>query len=455
MLSRLGRFLEHDLWAVDLDSQRWIARVWIQFLRLLVAVVAEFRHRLFDTRAASLVYSTLLSLVPFLAVMFSVLKAFGVHQQIEPVLAQALQPLGEQGQVLTAQLIGFVNNIKVGVLGAVGLAALFFTTYSLIDNVEGALNAIWRVPHGRSWGRKFTDYLSVVLVGPVLIFTAFGLIAAAQSHWLVQRILEVQPLGYVVVWATQFMPFVLLCALFTFFYKFVPYTKVQLGAALVGGITAAILWDVAGAAFAAFVAGTTRYSAIYSSFAILILFLIWLDLSWLIVLIGGQVSFFYQNPSAFKSQVIWLQGSHAFRERLSLTLLLSITRRSLTGEPPYRLTELGSDLNVPLSILEELINEFVHSGILCRTREPEGVALARSPAIVQVGEVLDVVRSKDLVGGEPARDVADPVAHLLRRRDQAVELALGGITLEAFAKQAASQASAPEEAAPVLKEEVT
>ena len=129
-LAHVPQFLTQDIWTIDLASLSVPGRFGIQALRLAIAVAMEFRHRLLDARAAGLVYTTLLSLVPFLAVMFSVLKAFGVHQQIEPVLAQALEPLGSKGQEITATIIGFVDNLKIGVLGVVGVAGLFYTTYS-------------------------------------------------------------------------------------------------------------------------------------------------------------------------------------------------------------------------------------------------------------------------------------------------------------------------------------
>lgn len=428
-VARIDQFFRHTLWTVDLSTLTVLQRAAVQALRLAIAVGLEFRHRLLDARAAGLVYTTLLSLVPVLAVMFSVLKAFGVHQQIEPVLAQALDPLGPKGREITTQIIGFVDNMKVGVLGVVGVAGLFYTTYSLIDKIEQALNAIWRVRQGRPWARKFTDYLSVVLVGPVVVATALGLIGSVQSSWFVQWVIDRFPLGFVLVWAAEFMPLLLLTGLFTFFYKFIPNTGVRVPSALVGGLTAALLWMLAGGAFAKFVAGSAKYSAIYSGFAILILFLLWLYVSWLIILIGAQVSFFHQHPSAYQSHLLWQQRAHAFREQLALGMLVAVTRRYLGGARPYREQELATELNLPVSIVEEQAEHLVERGILCRVAEPVGIALIKPPELVTVKAVLDVVREDGSAAALPWREPADAVSQLLRRRDEAVEHALLGATL--------------------------
>ncbi len=438
-LAQLERFLKQDAWASSLDSFHGVQRVGVQVLRLGYAVVDEFRHRLLDARAAGLVYTTLLSLVPFLAVMFSVLKAFGAHLQLLPILAQALEPLGEKGQELTGRIITFVQNLRVGVLGAVGVAALFYTTYSLIDKIEEALNAIWRVRQGRPWARKFTDYLSVVLVGPVLVFAAFGLTASLQSHWLVQQVLEIQPLGHVVVFSAQFLPFVLLCGFFTFLYKFIPNTQVRLTSALAGGVTAAVLWQLAGWAFTAFVAGSGKYSAIYSGFAVLILFLIWLYASWLIVLIGAQAAFFHQTPSAYQSHRRWRQGSHAIREQLALTVLLKIARRYLDGGRPYKPEELTMDTDAPSSVVDDLIEEYVGHGFLGRVSEPEGVTLVKPPELIPMRDVFDLISRKDLPFLDAEGKEHDPIGALLHRRDQAVQEALDGVTLRSWALEASLQ----------------
>ena len=266
---------------------RTLARLGDSLYRATVIANARYRNDVLNLQAMSLTYSTLLSFVPFLAVMFSVLKAFGVQNVLEPFLAQMLQPLGAEASAVTNKIINFVENIRIGILGAVGLAMLFYTVVALVAKIEDALNQIWRSPRSRSWGQRTTAYLSVVLVGPVMVFTALALTASAQSYWLVARLFKIGFVSYVFTLTTSVMPFVLLCATFTFLYKFIPYTKVRLRSALVGGAAAGILWQLVGMGFAAFVANSAQYAAIYSSFAIMIVFLIWLYVGWLIFLVGA------------------------------------------------------------------------------------------------------------------------------------------------------------------------
>ncbi|WP_455244391.1 YhjD/YihY/BrkB family envelope integrity protein [Petrachloros mirabilis] len=441
--ARITEFITHDLWSLDLSSLPTFQRVAVQALRLAVAVAYEFRHRLLDARAAGLVYTTLLSLVPFLAVTFSVLKAFGVHHLIEPILAQALEPIGEKGADITAKVIGFVDRLNIGVLGVVGVAGLFYTTYSLIEKIEQALNAIWRVRQGRPWGRKFTDYLSAVLVGPVLIFTAFGVLASLQSNTIVEYVLEIQPFGLLLVWTAQLAPFFILCGLFTFFYKLIPYTQVRFGSAMMGGITAAFLWGIAGEAFAKFVAASAKYSAIYSSFAVLILFLLWLYVGWMIVLIGAQFSFFHQHPTAYLSRLLWEQGTSAFRERLTLRILLVLAQRYLKGARPLNHSELAIELNLPESLVGEQIEHLVERGLIGVLSDPEGLSLLKAPELISAKDILDAAREGASVESLVVFDRNDPLSALLGRRDDAVERALAGITLRTLVTEGEKAATKP------------
>jgi membrane protein len=430
--TRMYQFAKQDLWTKDLSTMPLLQRFGTRVLRLATAVGMEFRHRLLDARAAGLVFTTLLSLVPFLAVMFSVLKAFGVHHVIEPSLAQALEPLGPKGQEITNIIVGFVDNIKIGVLGVVGIGGLFYTTYSLIDKIEQALNAIWQVKEGRTWGRKFADYLSAVLVGPVLVLSAFGLLASLQNHTVVESLLEMEPLGTLVVWSGELIPFLMLCGVFTFFYKMIPNTDVHLRSALVGGVAAAILWIIAGEAFAKFVVSSAKYSAIYSSFAVLVLFLLWLYAGWMIVLIGAQFSFFHQYPTAYLSRMLWEQGTFEFREQLALKVLRVLGHHYLKGDRPLRLPELSSELNMPLSLVEEEVERLIENGFVGRLQEPEGVSLIKSPELIFVKEVLDSVRNGTPPWVVPHLESSDRVSALLRRRDKAVQKELAGETVQSL-----------------------
>jgi membrane protein len=409
-----------------------LRNIYSALYRATVVANTRYRDDVLSLQAMSLTYSTLLSLVPFLAVMFSVLKAFEVQNALEPFLAQMLQPLGANASEVTRTIIGFVDNLRVGILGAAGVAMLFYTVVTLVAKIEDALNRIWRLPRSRSWAERITAYLTVVLVGPVMVFTALTLTASAQSYWLIERLVQIGFVSYVFTLATNVMPFVLFCATFTFLYKLIPYTHVRFSSALVGGAAAGILWQVVGMAFAAFVANSARYAAIYSSFAIMIVFLIWLYVGWLIFLIGAEVAYFHQHPSAFIREALPGGKGHRFQEWLALSALAEITRRHLSQAPPWQPTELAAYLGV--SSLENLFDEFVRAGVLLRSFEPEGVALAHPPEAVSVKDILDIV------GESPAPAIGNggPAAQILGERDQAVQKALEGLTLRSLAAESPS-----------------
>jgi membrane protein len=409
-----------------------LARIRDSLYQATAVASARYRDDILNLQAMSLTYSTLLSLVPFLAVMFSVLKAFGVQNALEPFLVQLLQPLGGEASQVTNRITNFVENIRVGILGAAGTAMLFYTVVTLVAKIEDALNQIWRLPRSRNWSQRITAYLSVVLVGPVMVFTALALTASAQSYWLVERLIRIGFVSYILTLTTSVMPFILLCVTFTFIYKFVPYTKVKLSSALVGGTAAGLLWQLVGTGFAAFVANSAQYAAIYSSFAIMIVFLVWLYAGWLIFLVGAEIAYFHQHPYAFVREALHGAGGHRFQEWLAVSVLVEIARRHFSERPPWQPTELGASFGVSVSTLENLVGDFVRAGILLRSSEPEGVALAKAPESVTLNDILDVVA--DTAAQQKFSD-SGPAAAILQRRDRAVQESLKGITLKSLAAE--------------------
>jgi membrane protein len=347
--NKLVNFFTRELWEINLDSLNKFKSFIIKFLRLLNVAGREFIEGQLTLRAMSLVYTTLLSIVPLLAISFSVLKAFGVHNEVvEPFLLKFLTPLGEKGEEITVQIIGFVENMKVGVLGSLGLGLLIYTIMSVIQKIEKAFNYIWRIKKPRTLARRFSDYVSVILIGPVLIFSAIGLTASFMSNTLVQKVVSIEPLGTLYYFIAGKSPYIIVCATFTFLYIFLPNTKVKLRSALVGGIFAGILWETAGWAFASFIVTSTKYAAIYSGFAIILMFMIWLYVSWLILLVGAQVSFYHQYPHFLSAKKEVFRVSNRLRERLAFLIMYFIGYNFYNNKRPWTFDSIVDRLELPV-----------------------------------------------------------------------------------------------------------
>lgn len=399
-----------------------------QFVRLLFL---KYYENMLGLRAASLTYATLLSLVPLLAVTFSVLKAFGVQQLIGPFLTQALAPLGPDRIEITRRLIEFVDNTRVDVLGAVGVAGLFYSVIYLVSTVEEALNQIWRSQPSRTWTRRYGEYMGMLLVGPVLIFAAFAVIASAQSYWLVQRLVDTTVFGLRFALLTRFLPFVFLWAAFAFLYKFMPSTHVPLSSTLIGAAVAAILWQLLSVIFTAFIVNSVSYAAIYSGFAILVVFLVWLYAAWLVILIGAEIAYLHQHSSVYLPGAAAGKQGHLFEEQLALSLLCEIGQRFITGKPPATEKNLSRTLGVPPDQLDTLLEKYISRGLVLRSAEPAGVSLARPPEQIPATEILDVLHG----AVDSGSDSSDPVSEFLRRREAVVHESLAAVTLKDLADQ--------------------
>ena len=353
-------------------------------------------------RAMSMVYTTLLSLVPILALGFSLLKALGVHNSLEPVLINLLAPLGPQADELVANVIGFVENIKVGVLGSLGVGLLLYAALSMIQKVEGSFNFIWRIEKSRGIGQRFGEYLSVLTVGPLLVFLAMGITASVMNSTLIARLGEIEPFGMLIAVAGRLLPYLLIIGLFTFMYAFMPNTRVKLKAAACGGLLAGILWQSASLAFASFASGATNYNAIYSGFAIVIFLLIWLYLGWLILLLGCQLAFYVQHPEHLSPEkhAPYLDGRSA--EYLGLALMAEISERFITGQPPLDADELSRVLHAPPDHVDRLIEILLHHQLLAVTDGDRSCLLPRrDPDSLSVGELWKLIRSGYAPVGRP------------------------------------------------------
>ncbi|HEU0200207.1 MAG TPA: YhjD/YihY/BrkB family envelope integrity protein, partial [Burkholderiaceae bacterium] len=336
--------------------------------RLVWALTRDVAGGQISLRAMGLVYTTLLSLVPLLAVSFSVLKAFGVHNQIEPTLRNLFAALGEEGEVVAERIVGFIGNVNVGVLGAAGLLFLVYTVVSLMQKIEEAFNYIWHVPNARSMGERFSRYLSVLLIGPLLVFSALGITASVMNNEVVARLLASPYLSWMAILAAKIAPYFMVAAAFTFIYLFIPNTRVRVLPALIAGVTGGVLWQSAGWAFAAFVAESSNYEKIYASFAVLLLFMIWLYVSWFILLFGADVGFYVQHPQYLLAKRGEPRMSNRMREAIGLAVMSFIAARHRAGDPAPTAPLLSSELGVPMPAIERITTVLEVAGLITATR---------------------------------------------------------------------------------------
>jgi membrane protein len=404
-------FDRHDL---PVKPANWL----LDLLRYPYALARDLLTGELNLRAMGLVYTTLLSLVPLIAFAFAVLKGLGVHRDLEPLIYEVLRPVGERAGEITAQIMDFVERVRGGVLGSVGLAFLLYTVVTTIQKLEAAFNFAWHVERPRSLMRRISEYLSLMVIGPVFLVIVFGLLGAIPVHPTLAA------LG----------PYLFVTGVFTFLYVFVPNTRVRLRPALAGGVTAGVLWAASGAVFAKVVGLSTQMVAIYAGFAIFLAALVWIYLSWLILLIGAQLSFYVQNPRYLRAGQAPVRLTSCLRERLALTVMLLVARRFVSGHAPWRQRALAEHLEIPGSALATVVDSLENAGLVTLT-EDEEVLPARDLEGIGLQDVLNAVRDERQyetwllwrARTEPAADaIADSVDAAIRER-------VGGTTLRELA----------------------
>lgn len=391
MLKPVQKYFENLLWNPRIEGAPTAVRFVARMARFPFAILRDAAEGELTLRAMSMVYTTLLAIVPLIAFSFSVLKAFGFHNQVEPLLYSFLSPLGQEGVKLTDQIIGFVANVPGVPLGSVGLALLLYAVVSMVQKIEEAFNFVWQVQRSRSLGRRFSDYLSVILIAPVLLAAALGSRGVVANNSLVQRLLDIDVISGGLLFAGKFMPLLLVIGAFAFIYGFIPNTSVRFRAALVGGVVGGLLWSLLGSLFSSFVRASTTYEVIYSTFAIPLLALIWLYISWLVVLLGARISYYYQHPEFLRRGRDRIQLTNRLRERLALTLMYSVGDEFRNERPHWTVNTLATHVGMPANALAEIVAQLERAGLLVMT-ENDVLMPGRDTERIALTEILDCVR---------------------------------------------------------------
>jgi membrane protein len=380
--SAARQFLKTDIWRLQghkLPPRRFF---WITQLRILLLAMRRFVEDKCDSRASALTFYSLLSIVPVVAMAFAVAKGFGV----EKILAAQLSAKLEGHEEVAERIIGFaqslLQNTKGGAIAGVGIVVLLWTIIKVLGNIEASFNDIWGVKKARGMGRKAADYLSVMMLCPILLITASSVtvLVTTRVTVMLERLSFLGYLANVIIWCLKILPYGVIWVVFTFIYAFMPNTKVQFKSALWAGVVAGTIYQLIQLVYITFQVGVAKYGAIYGSFAALPLFLAWMQLSWIIVLLGAEFSFAHQNIAAYEFESDCRNASHSFKKLVALVIVCLLAKRFLAAEEPLTANEISREAEVPISLVRPVLFELTETRVLSQLYPKNNDEPAYQPA---------------------------------------------------------------------------
>jgi len=428
MIPQLRQKFDDFVWGDGIERHGKPGQLAAVLLRYAYGLIRDMVSGQITLRAMSLVYTTLLSVVPLIAFSFSVLQGLGIHNDLEPFLYDFLEPLGAQGAEITSQVIELVDNVKGGVLGGISLAFFIYTAVSMVQKMEESFNYVWYVAKRRSLARRLTEYMLVLLIGPVIIVVALGMIASLKSNTMVDFLLTSEVFGPILVATNKLTPYLLVTGVFTFLYMYMPNTKVRFKAAIIGGLVGGFIWASLSAIFAAVVVFSTSKQAIYAGFAVAIFALIWVYLNWLVLLFGAQLAYYIQNPAFLQIGRREPRLSNAMSERVALNIMLYVGRAFRDPEKSITAAEISGEMRMPSITLTPVLTALEEGGLLAAT-DKEDLLPGKDMATIRLEDILAVVREHGETGSYRDPKWSGEIEALGQNLDAAVLSTVGDRTL--------------------------
>ncbi|HPC86537.1 MAG TPA: YihY/virulence factor BrkB family protein [Smithellaceae bacterium] len=395
-------FIRRDIWRIRGTELPPGKSFFLKLARVLILSIRGFDEDKCQLRASSLTFYSLVSIVPIAAMAFGIAKGFGFQKVLEEQLREKLA--GHED--ILANVIQFSDallaNTKGGLIAGVGLVVLFWAVVKMLRQIEESFNDIWGIREKRTFGRMFGDYLSLILICPVILVLSGGVnvFITTQVNLILEKFAILGSFGPVIFFLMKLLPYTLMWALFTFLYIFMPNTPVKFSTGLIAGIITGTIFQAVEWAYITFQIGVAQYNAIYGSFAALPLFLAWLQLSWLIVLYGAELSFAYQNVETYEFEPDALAASQRLRTLLSLRIAHHLVRRFVQGEKPATARDISNQLEIPIRFVNEILFNLVKSNILSAVRtegSPEqGYQPARDVNTLTVQYVVSAMDKRGL-----------------------------------------------------------
>lgn len=362
-------FFKTGIWTLKLADHSFVTRNLLKILRIGILTVRCFLKNKCMLQASALTYYTLLSLVPVAALAFAIAKGFGLYARLENWLRGCLVDKPDVADRIIQYSNTMLDSAKGGVIAGFGAAALLVITIRLMMQIENSLNHIWGVKTGRPILRKISDYLSIVLLCPLIIIISTGITVYASVR--LDSIARDFPglstgMGIFLEFSSRLLPLIATWLLFTFIYIFIPNTKVKFSAAFIGGFFSALLYYLVQTLYLAAQFTVAKYNAIYGSFAALPLFLIWLQMSWTFILLGAEIAFACQNVSSYEGIVGEGEVGTARKMVYALNIVKRCTKSFIDMTPPPTDSELSAELEIPVRITRHVLFDLTEAKVLSK-----------------------------------------------------------------------------------------
>lgn len=386
-LQKLQKFLTEDIWIIELNQFSSLKRLIFKQMRVFYIVVKSFLDDKCQLRSAALTFRTLLSIVPFFALVFAVAKGFGFQKNLEPILLEKIVPGQKQ---VVGNIMNYIENTNVKALGSIGFISLIGIVNSMFSMTEETFNDIWGVKQSRHIFRKLGHYLAIVIIIPLLfmVITASNTILVTNMSNL--GIMNVKIIKHMMENLPLILPYFITCFAFIGIYKFMPNTNVNFPAAFFGGIIGGTIWQFLEWVYINFQIGVARYNAIYGAFASFPVFLMWIYVSWMALLFGAEVSFAYQNEKNYIEGKTSENTAFALKEKIALGIMYALSFSFEKGKKAQTAENLANILNVPVRIIREILFIFCEKKLLDEIADDKKKIMFQPAVPVENIKVVDV-----------------------------------------------------------------
>ncbi len=394
---KLVSYINTGIWCTSLDTLPKYRAFFVKIVRIVILSIRGFTKDGCALRASALTFYSLLSLVPAAALAFGIAKGFGFERLLERRLVEEFHAQEEVVIKVISFSQSFLENTRGGLIAGIGVIVLLWTLLKVLSNIEHAFNTIWEVRRHRSLVRKFSDYLSIMFIGPVLIILSSSVTVFITTQ-VTDIIHKISILGYIsgpIFTAMKLIPYGLIWALFTLVYMVMPNTRVRFSSGLVAGIAAGTMYQLTQWFYITFQVGAARFNAIYGSFAALPLFLIWLQISWFIVLFGAEISYAFQHADDYEHEPDFTNISPYYSRILSLLIAHRVVKNFVGGKAPFTASQLSRSLNMPIRLVRSILDSLIESALFSRVpaTKPDSFAYqpARDVSFFSIKHVIDAL----------------------------------------------------------------